>query len=374
MSTPVEGGRALLRGRVFGVPVHLDLSFVLVMALLGFFRTTAPTVTYMALWLVIATLAVLTHELGHAAAARAARADPHIALVGFGGVTTFTPPAPLSRARSLGISLAGPAVGLVLGGVAWLLLVTVGPSLQTSPWLEDNGWQFQALWITMWTCLGWSVLNLLPILPLDGGQAMRELLPGDEATRTRRAAMVSVIVAAAAALAAYLYGQHFIALFLVFFGISNLLALRQSADSQGGGDPSGSSGAADGPTTPEQSVVALLWRNDPAGARRLMESLPPDDSIDLAVHGAVLALTGDPQGGHALLDQELRRRPGDVDVAALLVLTQTLEHDWDALLATLYGPLGPAIPPPVVERAIAEAAGVGRDDVAGRITARHGSA
>lgn len=363
MSTPVEGGRALLRGRVLGFPVHLDISFVLIIALLGY-RPGNTTLPYLALWIAIATLAVLTHELGHAVAARAAGADPHIALVGFGGVTTFTPPGPLSRARSLGISLAGPAVGLVLGAAAQLALAA-----GAATW-DDSGWTREALEITRWTCLGWGVLNLLPILPLDGGQAMRELLPGDEVVRTRRAAVVSVAVAVVAALAAYLVRYHFLALFMLFFGLNNVLALRRLTPGRTGTTDTAPAAAA----LPEHAVVALLWRGDPAGARRLMESLPPDTPVDLAVHGAVLALTGDRAGGHALLAQELQQHPGDGNVVALLVLTQTLEHDWDALLATLHGPLGSVVPEAVVERAIIEASGVGREDVAGRLTARHGSA
>jgi Zn-dependent protease len=335
------------------------------MALLGYLY--GLPLQYLALWIVIATLAVLTHEYGHAFAARACGAEPHIALVGFGGVTSFTPAHPLSRARSLGISLAGPAVGLVLGGAAWLAMNAYGPGL------TEGGWQDVSLQLARWTCLGWSVLNLLPILPLDGGQAMRELLPGDPATRTRRAALVSIVAAVLAAVLAYLLGQLPVALFMLFFGLNNVLALRQVAAARAGADPAGGSRAPQTPATPEQAVVALLWRSDPAGARQLMESLPPDTSVDLAVHGAVLALTGDRQGGHALLTQELRRRPGDADAVALLVLTQTLEHDWDGLLATLHGPLGPTVPGAVIERAIAEASGIGREDVAGRITARHGS-
>jgi Zn-dependent protease len=372
MSTPVEGGRTLLRGRILGFPVHLDVSFLLIITLLGY--RPGVSARDMVLWVVIATLAVLVHELGHAVAARAVGAQPDISLIGFGGVTTFTPPRPLSRARSLGISLAGPMVGLMFGGAAWLLDKAVGSTM------DQYSWQYVALWTAEWTCLGWSWLNLLPVLPLDGGQAMRELLPGDPTARTRRAAAVSVVVAAIAALLAILlYGLIFLALFMVFFGLNNVLALRQLSAQRAGasgvagpGGPAGSSTPGTGEaTTPEQVVVGLLWRSDPAGARRLLESLPPGTQVDLAVHGAVLALAGDRDGGHALLAQELQRRPGDVNVVALLVLTQTLEHDWDAVLATVHGRLGSTVPNAVVERAVAEAQGTGREDVAGRLTVRH---
>jgi hypothetical protein len=90
--------------------------------------------------------------------------------------------------------------------------------------------------------------------------------------------------------------------------------------------------------------------------------------VDLAVHGAVLALSGDAAQGHALIDQEIQRRPGDARVAAVLVLTLALEHDWDGLMNTLQGPLGAIVPRSAVDRAVHEARGVGREDVAGRLS------
>jgi Zn-dependent protease len=338
---------------VLGFPVHLDLSFVLIMALFGY----RPGVTFreMALWLLITPLAVLTHELGHAVLARAAGAEPEIALAGFGGVTTYTPPRQLSRARSLGISLAGPGVGLLLGGILFGVRLSVEDSL------VPGSWQDTALFYGLLTCIGWSLFNLLPVLPLDGGQAMRELLPGSPEVRTRRAAIVSIAVATLAAVIAYArFDQPFIALFMLVFIATNVMTVRQ--------DSAGTSGGRAAQLTPENAVVQLLWQNEPARARQVMESLPPDTPMDLAIHGAVLALTGDPVQGHALISQEIQRRPGDPNAAALLVLTATLEHDWDGLVATLQGPVGPSVPRAVIDRAVEEARGTGREDVAGRLT------
>ncbi len=348
----VSGGRPLLRGRVLGFPVHLDLSFVVIMAIIGYYPGVG--LRDMVLWLLITPVAVLAHELGHAAAARAAGAEPEIALAGFGGVTTYVPPRPLSRARSIGISVAGPGVGLVMGAILIAIARTVGDGLQ------DSSWQWSALRIGVFTCIGWSLLNLLPVLPLDGGQAMREFLPGAPAVRQRRATVISVLAGLIAAVLAYIYGQPFVALFMVLFVISNGLALRTPAGQRPAGGTAGMS--------PEQQVVALLWQNEPQRARQLMASLPGDAQVDLAVHGAVMALTGDREQGHALLNQEIARRPGDPDAAALLVLTQLLEHDWDALVLTLQGPGGAAVPPAVIDRAIEEARGTGREDVAGRLS------
>jgi Zn-dependent protease len=351
VTTPIEGGRPLLRARLFGFPVHLDLSFVVVMAFLGYYP--GVSVTDMALWLLITPVAVLVHELGHAFTARAAGAQPQIALAGFGGVTTFVPPGPLSRVRSLGISLAGPAVGLAVGAVLVLVNRSFGDGL------DPTGWQSSALRAGIWTCLGWSVLNLLPVLPLDGGQAMRELLPGAPERRARRAAGVSLVVAGlAAVVAAVVLGQVFLAIFMVFFAVTNALSLRRP--------PTPPPDAT--VQTPEQAVVGLLWVGEPERARDLLAARPPGTMVDPAVHGAVLALTGDPAQGRALLAQEIARRPGDPNVAAMLLLTLTMQHDWDALIAALQSPVGVAVPPAVVLRAMAEARATGREDVARRIT------
>jgi Zn-dependent protease len=357
-SGPVEGGRPLLKGRVLGFPVHLDLSFVVVMAVLGW--TSSTSGVGLIVWLLITPVAVLVHELGHAVVARTTGAKPEIALAGFGGVTSFTPPEQLSRARSIAISLAGPGVGVAIGLALLAVDRSVGDQI-------TNEWVWYALRYGIFTSLGWSVLNLLPVLPLDGGQAMREFLPGDPVTRLRRAAGVSIVVAVIAAVLVYLYvgGGLFLTLFLAFFAVSNFLTLRDLSQNR-----SVSSDGLRGPRpgqTPETMIVEMLWRNQAERARQVMQTLPDGVRIDLALHGAVLTLTGDPQQGHALLEQEVAQRPGDPNLAAILTLTQALEHDWDALIHTLQGPLGPLIPPPVLDRAMEEARATGRQDVANRL-------
>ena len=167
MSTPVQGGRSLASFRLFGFPVHVDLTFVLFVGLLGYQPGIA--ISELLVWVVLAFLAVLFHELGHAFAARRTGARPAIALVMLGGVTTYTPPRQLSRLTSLGISLAGPAVGLVLGAALLVVARTVD--------IDPLSLTAYALRAAVFTTVGWSVLDLLPIVPLDGGQAMRELLP-----------------------------------------------------------------------------------------------------------------------------------------------------------------------------------------------------
>ena len=361
VSTPVEGGRGL-GVRLFGFPIHIDVSFVLIMGLIGYLGA-ARTLPLLVLWIAVATVAILVHELGHAVVARTTGARPAIALTGFGGLTTYVPPRPLTRARSFTIAVAGPLVGLVVAGVVWLVAQQVDPTLEYDSVLRS------LLDFAFFTTFWWSVLNLLPVLPLDGGQAMRELLPGEPAVRLRRAAVVSLVALVPLLVLAVLFNQVWAGMLLLIFGLNNVQTLREMSPTAGQGGGRGPAAAAGPRVSPEQAIAGLLWQGSPVQARQLLESLPPGTSADLAVHGAVLATTDQPQQGLALLAQEVARRPGDPNVVALLVLTHALRHDWAAVEADLTGPLAPHIPLALVERALQEATAAGRDDVAARIAA-----
>jgi len=206
--------------------------------------------------------------------------------------------------------------------------------------------------------VGWSVFNLLPVLPLDGGQAMRELLPGSPAVRLRLARVISTVTAAIAAVVAYLYGQPFAAIFLALFAATNGLALRDASEKGAGVRQ---------PSSPEDAIVGLLLAGQPARARELLASVPLSNPVDLAVHGAVLAMTGEVGQGLALLRQELQRRPGETKVVGLLVVTLALLHDWDPLVTSMQAFGGELVPAAALGRAVAEARGVGREDVARRL-------
>ena len=213
----------------------------------------------------------------------------------------------------------------------------------------------------MFTTIAWSLLNLLPVIPLDGGQAMRELLPGSAEVRTRRASIVSLVVLVPLFAYALYVGQAFLAVFLLVFGFDNVQAVRTRPDAAGGATL-GDAGA-----PPEQVVVGLLWQGAPLRARAALESVPEGRPVDLAVHGAVMATTGEVGQGLALLAQERDRRPDDANVVALLVLTHILLHDWDAVVEDLRSDYAASVPPALVERAVQEATGSGREDVAARL-------
>ncbi|HET9516158.1 MAG TPA: site-2 protease family protein [Actinoplanes sp.] len=106
---------------------------------------------------------VLLHELGHALTARRYGIGVRgITLELLGGFTEMDRDAPSPRVDLL-VSLAGPAVSLLLGGVA-AALTTV---------LPDDTMADQLVFQVAVSNLIVAVFNALPGLPLDGGRALR---------------------------------------------------------------------------------------------------------------------------------------------------------------------------------------------------------
>lgn len=214
MASPltVESGRGL-KFSLFGFPVHIDMSFLLIGLIVGL---QVGQISWVAMFMVVVAVSVLVHELGHAFAARALGAKPQIRLHFMGGVTTFAPPRPPTRLQAIGVSLAGPFAGFVLGLIVLLARQTVEEPVFGS--LSYNAWRF-----LIFINLGWGLINLAPVLPLDGGHVMQNLLPGDDAQRRRAASLISVVVGFGLALLFWKMQWGGIVVFLfVLFAVQNL--------------------------------------------------------------------------------------------------------------------------------------------------------
>jgi tetratricopeptide (TPR) repeat protein len=146
--------------RVLGIPVEVRASFLVLAAVLGLQRHTD---SLLVAWLVLATLAVLVHEAGHAAAFRSFGIAPRVILHGGGGVTIGDDPGVHRRIILAG---AGPLAGLLLGVVA-ILAARALPAGPTTQALVDD---------VLFATLGWSLINLLPVGELDGHAVMKDVL------------------------------------------------------------------------------------------------------------------------------------------------------------------------------------------------------
>lgn len=148
--------RPLVRFRLFGIPVHVQPYFLITAAV---FAMSVRGPLYVLIAAGVVATGVLWHELGHALVMRAFGYRPWIELVAMGGLTHFPEGAAPTARQDLAISAAGPAAGLLLGGAAAALL-TLGPPLPPAAAF--------ALRLAVQVNVGWSLFNLLPLIPLDG--------------------------------------------------------------------------------------------------------------------------------------------------------------------------------------------------------------
>lgn len=240
-----------LRFNLFGFPTRIDPSFLVIVALIGF----DGTASHVAIWVAVAFVSVLGHELGHALAARRLGASASITLAGLGGLTASRRAEPLRRGESAFLTAAGPAAGILLGlPVLWAIHATGWEAWTTGGYV---------LRTAAFTTLGWSALNLLPILPLDGGHLLELALPGPPAGRRRLAAQVSIAVAAGAGGLAFRAGFQFSAVLALMFGAQNLALLRAQPSPGGGSMPGGEPGGSQPPksSTVVQSSASDSWRS-----------------------------------------------------------------------------------------------------------------
>lgn len=201
-----------------GIPVRVEPAFFVIIAILGY-NPYRPSVMGILWWVGIAFVSILVHELGHAVAFRLFGLRPSITLHGMGGLTSGS--GELSPIRHIIVSLAGPLSALVLLGIPSYLLAQSGQITS----IEGRDAVTAAVWIN----IGWSLLNLLPVLPLDGGQVFAACVEWvNKGKQTRVPEMVSIAVAGVLALLALSAGIYFGAMLAVMFVGINVSTLSRS--------------------------------------------------------------------------------------------------------------------------------------------------
>jgi Zn-dependent protease len=180
----VAADRGVIRFRVGPVPVAVFPSFLFGALIVGVCLCAGEPWRAFT-WATVAFVGVLVHEMGHAMAGLMFGALPEIHLAGLGGSTFVDTPRETSLFRRISLALAGPVSSAAFGAA----VIGAVHALRLSP-DSPVEWTLQQLGLTSFL---WAGCNLVPMLPLDGGQV---LLAGIESARRRTAVgLVSVISA-----------------------------------------------------------------------------------------------------------------------------------------------------------------------------------
>jgi Zn-dependent protease len=181
--------------RLGSIPVRIQPSFFIMTIVLGMGSLQQRPVLALE-WLGVVLVSVLIHELGHALMGKVFGLDPRIDLHSMGGTTSWSTRGKLGAGRRILISLAGPMVGILLGVTVRYVLkmkgIWPGEVTTSSPIMEHAIRDF------FWVNVGWGIFNLLPMLPLDGGNVTLGIIDGISKGRgelpTR---IISILVAVA---------------------------------------------------------------------------------------------------------------------------------------------------------------------------------
>ena len=192
-------------GRVFGIEIRVDWSWLFIVVLLTWSLTAAfsrwhpdwPPLEQFSVAMAASLIffaCILGHELAHSlVAGRFGLRVRSITLVLFGGVSNIEHEPPSARAEFF-IAVVGPATSLLLGvGFLALTVATTVPAITDA----DTPSPAYAQLGPLQTLLAWlgpiniviGLFNLIPGFPLDGGRVLRSILwglGGDLRKSTRR--------------------------------------------------------------------------------------------------------------------------------------------------------------------------------------------
>ena len=221
----------MIRFTLFGVSVSIHPSLWGMLAVLGwaFSVPGIPVALSVCLFAVVAFFCLLIHEMGHALVGRhLGGGTPEVALSWLGGdccnaTAVFTRPqgifmtlaGPLATLSFCGLSLALSAFlsgGTFFVGTLSCITGQVAPQGSALYPASVTVFLFYAVQISFW----WTLLNLLPVFPLDGGQLMHGLMAS-----SRRMHRISLGVAAPVAVAAALTDMWLLAILMSFLAYFN---------------------------------------------------------------------------------------------------------------------------------------------------------
>lgn len=220
-----------LRFTLAGIPIRVHPLFWLMTILIG---GLSRDPVYIVIWIVAVFVSILFHELGHAIAMRIYSQPSRIVLHIMGGLTipesspfigrwaTVSPDA----TQEIVISLAGPGAGFLLAGLVLAAVALAGGTIYLTALFGilplpgaflPTGGRVLNLFVgaMLWINAFWGFVNLMPVLPLDGGNVARHILVRvDPVDGIRKSLWLSVIAGAIAAVAGVILFSSFYIAFL----------------------------------------------------------------------------------------------------------------------------------------------------------------
>lgn len=143
------------------IPVFIQPWYLLLLAFFSFGQDLLTGVIFAG----CVTVSLLVHEFGHATFAARYRLNPKVVLHGWGGLCAHDRAAKDSHDAL--IIAAGPAAGFVLGFACLGAYFLFPEFIATRPMLN------QIVTTLVFINIFWSIFNILPLWPLDGGQLAR---------------------------------------------------------------------------------------------------------------------------------------------------------------------------------------------------------
>ncbi|MEC8614770.1 MAG: site-2 protease family protein [Verrucomicrobiota bacterium] len=209
----------MIQFSILGIPVRVEPWFWITMAFIGggLHAANSTDILLVLVFVFAGFLSIMIHELGHALTIRKYGLPAAITLRAFGGYASF-PAGKLDRKQSFVVTAAGPALQFVFG----VLLIVLAPTISIPegslflPFLRD----------LIWVSIAWSILNCLPVYPMDGGQMMAAILGPKKQHNVH---LISSIVAVIIGVAGYLYlGTILLPIFMGLFAWQNWQSYQAS--------------------------------------------------------------------------------------------------------------------------------------------------
>jgi len=228
---------ALRIGRIFGIPIYLHLTFLIIVPLFIYLFSAPPNpVTVLgvplsfnalsaALWVkylfgTIATvlffITILAHEIAHSYLAQKYGVEiKSITLMIFGGVSQMEE-VPRKDGQEWRMAVAGPMTSLVIGIGTYLAWFGLKDLANPPIWLEGTVILLGLMGIYNLLLAGF---NLIPAFPMDGGRVLRSLFAEHMSflQATRRAARIGRYFAIGMALFGIFFNFFFIVIALFVY-------------------------------------------------------------------------------------------------------------------------------------------------------------